>query len=273
MLEPPQVVPVAAVQMRCGGDVAANLETCRRRIVEAAQAGAKLVVLPENFAYFGDEAGRAAVAEPASLDGSIVSALSAAARAAGVAIVAGGMPERSLDPERPYNCAVCIDERGEVVDAYRKIHLFDVQLPDARHRESASASAGVAPTVASLAGLRVGVSICYDVRFPELYRRLVDGGANVLVVSAAFTKPTGEAHWEVLLRARAIESQCWLVAAAQWGDHPNGRTTFGRSMIVDPWGQVAARLDEGEGIVDARVDLGRVDEVRSRLPSLRHRRL
>jgi predicted amidohydrolase len=189
-------------------------------------------------------------------------------------IVAGGMPERSSDVERPFNTCAVVAPDGRVAARYRKVHLFDVDLADgSRYRESASTSAGGEPVVADVAGVKTGLSVCYDVRFPELYRALSSRGAELLVVPAAFTLLTGKDHWLVLLRARAIEAQAYVVAAAQWGKHPRGRQTFGKSAIVDPWGEIVAQASEGEGVVTAVLDPAYLARVRDNLPSLRHRRL
>jgi deaminated glutathione amidase len=266
---------VAAVQLCSQDDVTANLEACRAEIERAASLGAKLVLLPENFAYFGAEEGRRRIAERiGDVDAPIQAALSRASRAHGLTIVAGGMPEVSEDPSRTYNTCVVVAPSGSVVASYRKIHLFDVELPDGtKLRESSTTAAGTSPVVASVEGFEVGLSICYDLRFPELYRRLVDRGASLLVVPAAFTLLTGKDHWHALLRARAIESQSWVVAAGQWGKHPLGRTTYGHSMIVDPWGTIVAEASDRVGVVVAEVDHGLVERVRSSLPTLRHRKL
>ncbi len=163
---------------------------------------------------------------------------------------------------------------GRRVASYRKIHLFDVELPDGTElRESVATTAGAEPVVVEVDGFKVGLSICYDLRFPELYRALVDRGAEIIVVPAAFTLQTGKDHWHVLLRARAIESQCWLVAAAQWGRHPKGRASYGHSLVADPWGQVVAECSDRVGVIDADVDREYLERVRRTLPSLAHRRL
>jgi predicted amidohydrolase len=281
---------VAAVQLSSQDDVQANLEAAVRAVDLAAERGARLVLLPENFAYFGAEEGRRAVAEPLGPgDGGagapIQRVLGEAARKHGVTIVAGGMPELSDDPARPFNTCAVFGPAGGVVAAYRKMHLFDVDLADGtRLSESKGTSPGggasgaggtrMPPvTVVGVDGFQVGLSICYDVRFPELYRLLVDQGAEVLLVPAAFTLHTGKDHWHVLLRARAIESQAWVVAAAQWGKHPGGRTTYGHSLVADPWGTVVAEAPDRTGIVVADLEREDLDRVRRSLPSLRHRRL
>jgi predicted amidohydrolase len=266
---------VAAVQMNSHDDVAKNLEATSARVGEAAAAGAKLVVLPENFAFMGgtDEQ-RRDVAEPIEGDGPIMTTLRALAKQHRLTLIGGGMPERTADPMRPHNTSVVVGEDGSVLARYRKIHLFDVEVGDGQtYAESAAVTPGEGPVAVDVPPVRVGLSVCYDLRFPELYRRLVDLGATVLTVPAAFTLLTGKDHWHVLLRARAIESQAYVIAAAQWGKHPKGRQTFGKSLIVDPWGDVIAQASEGEGIVVTEIDPARVERVRASLPSLRHRRL
>lgn len=270
---------VAAVQLNSQADLQENLDAVEALVARSAEAGAKLVLLPENFAYFGNETGKRAIAEAivesdGGSDGPIVTRLRMLARRHGVWLLAGGMPERSGEPLRPYNTCVAVDPEGRIVGRYRKIHLFDVELGDgASYRESDATSPGedlVTITVPGNRPLVVGLSVCYDLRFPELYRRLSDRGASLIVVPAAFTLATGKDHWLVLLRARAIESQSFVLAAAQAGRHGE-RLTFGKSCLVDPWGEVVAQASEGAGMVCADVDLDYLDAVRRRLPSLEHR--
>ncbi|MBM4361804.1 MAG: carbon-nitrogen hydrolase family protein [Deltaproteobacteria bacterium] len=273
MSQPP--LRVAAVQLSSQDDVAKNLDACAALVSRAAARGVDLVLLPENFAFFGPEAARGALAE--DLDGAsgpIGRSLSSLAREHRLTIVGGGMPERSGDPRRPFNTAVVYGPGGELVTRYRKIHLFDVELPDGSAlTESSGTSPGGEPVVFELLGRSIGLSICYDLRFPELYRSLVDLGATVLLVPAAFTRDTGKDHWHALLRARAIEAQSWVVAAGQWGRHPGGRTTYGHSLVVDPWGTVVADASDREGVVYAELDDDLLDRIRATFPSLRHRRL
>jgi predicted amidohydrolase len=266
---------VAAVQLGSQGDVAANLAECRKRVADAASRGAKLVLLPENFAYMGPEEGKGAIAERlGEPHGPIGAALADMARTGKITIVAGGLPERSDDSARPYNTCAVFAPTGDLVARYRKIHLFDVELTDGSTlRESSATTAGSDPVVVEIEGFKVGLSICYDLRFPELYRALVNLGAEVLVVPAAFTLHTGKDHWHVLLRARAIEAQCFVVAAGQSGKHPLGRTTYGHSLVADPWGTVIAEASDGPRVVVADVERDLLDRVRSSVPSLRHRRL
>lgn len=264
----------AAVQMSSQGDLAQNLAAAVRGVNEAADRGATVVLLPENFAYMGDEAGKREIAETLEGDGPIVTALRAASRARRVTVLAGGMPERSPDPVRPFNTCAAFGPEGNLLARYRKIHLFDVDLADGTsYRESASNSAGQAPVTMSIDAVGVGLSICYDLRFPELYRALALAGVEVIVVPAAFTLMTGKDHWLVLLRARAIEAQAYVVAAAQWGKHPRGRQTFGKSCIIDPWGDVIAQASEGEGVIVAALDFEYLTRVRRNLPALTHRKL
>jgi predicted amidohydrolase len=266
---------VAVIQLNSQEDVSQNLGKVRQLVGQAASAGAKLVALPENFAFFGEEAKKRELAE--RLDGRpqgvIVGTLAELAVKYGVWVLGGGMPEASDDPARPFNTSVLVDPRGTTVAAYRKVHLFDVSLPDgSSYRESAATTSGAEPLTAEVLGVRVGLSVCYDVRFPELYRRLVDQGARVVTVPAAFTLATGKDHWHVLLRARAIENQVYVVAPAQHGKHPKGRQTFGKSVVVDPWGEIVAQCSEGEGFATADLDFAYQDRVRTALPSLLHRK-
>jgi predicted amidohydrolase len=270
------VLRFSSVQLSSQDDLAKNLARASELIHVAAEEGAQCVLLPENFAYFGSPEGKRDVAEPLARapHGPIFEALARAASRAGAYVIAGGMPERSADRERPYNSCVVVAPDGALAGCYRKIHLFDVDVGDGRsYCESASTTAGSEPLVVDLFGFRVGLSVCYDLRFPELYRQLVARGAEVLVVPAAFTQVTGQAHWHVLLRARAIESQCYVVAAAQSGEHPGGRRTFGYSLAVDPWGEVKGERPEGEGVVTVTIDRTHLERIRAKLPSLAHRRL
>jgi predicted amidohydrolase len=264
----------AVIQLCSQDDVPKNLARAVALVGEAARSGAQLVVLPENFAYMGDEAGKRLIAEKADGQGSILSTIAAAAREHSVPIVAGGMPETSEDPERPYNSSVLVDTRGSILAVYRKLHLFDVDLADGTSlRESASTTPGFDKVVTRVSDVPLGMSVCYDVRFPELYRSLERRGARVITVPSAFTVMTGKDHWHVLLRARAIENQVFVLAAAQQGKHPRGRQTYGKSLIIDPWGDVLAQCGDGEGFALARLDLAYQDRVRASLPCLAHRRL
>jgi deaminated glutathione amidase len=264
---------VAAVQLSSQADVGQNLERARELVRRAAQRGAELVLLPENFAFFGPETEKRGVAESLA-GGSIMSALSEMARESEVFLIGGGFPERSQDPERPHNTALVLGPDGAQLGAYRKMHLFDVELGSGgSYSESAATTAGAELVVVDIGGFKVGLSICYDLRFPELYRALSERGVEVLLVPAAFTLHTGKDHWHVLLRARAIEAQAFVVAAAQYGAHPGGRQTYGHSLVVDPWGTVIAEASDGPGLAQATLERSRLDTVRRSLPSLSHRKL
>ncbi|MET0794086.1 MAG: carbon-nitrogen hydrolase family protein [Polyangiaceae bacterium] len=270
-----ETLRVAAVQLQSQDDVAQNLAECARLVAAARRDGAKLVVLPENFAYFGPDETKRSVAERlADPAGKIQGALSEMARSSELHLVAGGFPEASADPARPFNTALVFGPDGKLVSSYRKIHLFDVELQEGTTlSESSGTTPGESLVTFDLGAFRVGLSICYDLRFPELYRALVSRGANVLLVPAAFTLHTGKDHWRPLLQARAIESQAYVIAAAQWGKHPRGRTTYGHSMVVDPWGGVIAEASDRVGVVSASLDLGYLEQVRAAVPCLRNRKL
>jgi predicted amidohydrolase len=265
---------VAAVQMRSIGDLAANLEVCRKLVGDAAAGGAKLVVLPECFSFLGAREGDKMVAAEV-LDGSgpVMTALAELCRKHGIWIIGGGTPETVVgDAKRAFNTCVVVDPTGKLVTRYRKIHLFDVDIPGgAVLRESDGTVAGEELEVVHIEGVPVGLSICYDLRFPELYRRLTqDLGAQVIVIPAAFTAHTGAAHWHVLMRARAIENQVWIVAAAQWGKHNEKRESYGHSLIVDPWGTIVGERAEGDGVVAHGLTGAEVDKRRAQMPCGRH---
>lgn len=263
---------VAAVQLSSQEDVGENLARARSAIRSAAQRGAKLVLLPENFAFMGPEPEKRSLAEELGKSGPIESMLAEASSAHAVTVIAGGFPEASGDRDRPFNTCAVFGSDGKLVARYRKIHLFDVSLRDGTELcESKATLAGREPLVVQIGGFGVGLSICYDLRFPELYRKLVDLGAELIVVPAAFTLTTGKDHWHVLLRARAIEAQSWVMAAAQWGKHPKGRLTYGHSLVADPWGIVVAECSDGEGLAVADIDRSIISRVRQSLPSLAHR--
>jgi predicted amidohydrolase len=267
----------AAVQLSSQADVRENLARAEQWIAEAAGAGARLVVLPENFAFMGEEADKLRIAERLTRPfGPIGSAVARAAQRAGIFVVAGGMPEKSDDEARPYNTSALFSPEGELLARYRKVHLFDVDLPDGTKLQESRATCAGSPgdlSVVDVLGLRLGMSICYDLRFPELYRSLESKGARVVTVPAAFTLTTGKDHWHVLLRARAIENQIFVIAPAQTGKHPKGRQTYGKSLIVDPWGDVVAQAGEGEGFALARLDPEYQERVRRALPTLSHKKL
>jgi predicted amidohydrolase len=276
---------VGAVQVCSTHDLGANLARCSELTAQAAAEGAQLVVLPECFSFLGrSERDKLAVAEAVDSNGSdgnagdaasgpVMTALRELATRHGIWLVGGGTPERVIgDEKRTYNTAIAIDPRGEVVARYRKIHLFDVDIPGgAVLRESDSTASGDELVVLDIAGAPVGVSICYDVRFPELYRQLVkDMGAEVLLVPAAFTAHTGAAHWHLLMRARAVENQAWVVAPAQWGRHNEKRESYGHTLVVDPWGTIVAERADGNGVVIAQLDGAAVDKRRTQMPCLSH---
>jgi len=259
--------------MNSGPDVALNLGVAGKLLADAAAAGAVLVVLPENFAIMGaKEADRLAVAEAPGA-GPIQDALAEFAQKLSLWIVAGTLPMRGRTPQRVAPASIVFDANGRQVARYDKIHLFDVDIPERKetYRESATFEPGKEPIVVETPVGRLGLSVCYDMRFPELYRRLSAQGAQLLAMPAAFTVPTGQAHWEVLLRARAVENLCYVLAAAQWGAHANGRETYGDTMIVDYWGRVLARRATGDGVVVAEIDLAAQAGVRAGFPALKHR--
>jgi len=264
---------IAAVQMVSGTDVERNLETARRLVGEAARGGAALVALPEYFCLMGrNDRDKLALAE-APGDGPIQQMLSETARTHGIWLIGGTLPIRSGDPERVLNANCVHAPDGTLAARYDKIHLFKYDNGRERYDEGSAICAGGAPTSVQAGPFRVGLSVCYDLRFPELYRALMHPPCDLLSVPAAFTYPTGRAHWELLLRARAVENQCYVIAAAQGGMHENGRRTFGHSMIVDPWGEVLDMRPEGEGVVLAEADPQRIASVRMQLPALEHRRI
>jgi deaminated glutathione amidase len=263
---------IAAVQMASGADKAANLATAERLVREAAARGASLVGLPENVAWMGPEAERNAAAEP--LDGPTLARFSALARAESIHLLAGSVLETGAPGGLLYNTSVLFGPTGVRLAVYRKMHLFDVEVGDGqRYRESAAVAPGTDVVCTETPLGRIGLSVCYDLRFPELYRALSAQGAVLLIVPSAFTLMTGKDHWEVLLRARAIENEAYVLAPAQGGRHPGDRLTYGHALVVDPWGLVVACVSEGEGLAVADMDLGLVERIRARLPALRHRRL
>jgi len=263
----------AAIQMTSGAEVGANLEQARVRLAQAAQLGAQLAVLPENFAFMGlGDADKRAIAE-ADGSGPIQEFLAQTASRLRMWIVGGTIPLRAGPDGRVAAASVVYRADGSRAARYDKIHLFDVDIParNETYRESAHVAPGSRPEVIDTPVGRLGLSVCYDVRFPELFRALSAAGAQVLAVPSAFTAPTGRAHWETLLKARAIENLCFVIAPAQSGFHPNGRETYGDSMIVDYWGRVLRRLPRGTGCVVAELDLAAQAEVRNSFPALRHR--
>lgn len=266
---------VAAVQMASGPTIHANLIEAERHIRSAADAGARLVVLPENFALMPMREGDILTARESDEGGPLQAFLSRQARNHRVWIVGGTIPMFGSDPERARAASLVYSPAGDRVARYDKIHLFDARIQDQRGRyeESLQVEPGSETVVVDSDVGRLGLSICYDLRFPELYRDLAGQGAELLIVPAAFTAVTGRAHWEVLLRARAVENLCYVVAAAQGGYHANGRETHGDTLLCDPWGTVLDRLARGSGTVVASIDRALQARIRDRLPVLGHRRL
>ncbi|MFO0597126.1 MAG: carbon-nitrogen hydrolase family protein [Myxococcaceae bacterium] len=263
---------IAAVQLCSGADKAKNLEVATRLITEAAKAGASFVGVPENFSWMGPEPERAQNAE--TLEGETLARMAALAKSLKITLLAGSVLETGAPGGRLFNTSVLFGPGGERLGVYRKIHLFDVEVGDGQtYRESAAVAPGTDVVIAESPIGRVGLSVCYDLRFPELYRKHAEGGAVLLTVPAAFTLMTGKDHWEVLLRARAIENLSYVIAPAQQGRHPKDRLTWGHAMVVDPWGLVVARASEGEGFALAELNGEYLQKVRRSLPALSHRRL
>ncbi|MDQ5822345.1 MAG: carbon-nitrogen hydrolase family protein [Actinomycetota bacterium] len=262
---------VACVQLTAGADKAANLEQAERLVARAAATGADLVLLPEKWNGVGGPATLESLAEPLE-GGESVAAMSRWARTHGISLVGGSITERREGREKLSNTSLAFDPEGALVAVYRKIHLFDVDVAGVRYRESDAEEPGDEPVVATLEDWPVGLTVCYDLRFPELYRILALEGAELVTVPANFTERTGRDHWEVLLRARAIENQCYVAAAGQVGEPMPGRPSFGRSLIADPWGTVLAQAPDEETAIVADVDRARVRDVRASLPALANRR-
>jgi nitrilase len=267
------MMKIAAVQMISGPDVAPNLETAGRLIAEAAAAGAQLVALPEYFPLIGATDADRLAAREADGAGPMQDFLAAAASRHGIWLVGGSIPLRADDPAKLRNTCLVFDPQGKRVARYDKIHLFNFRKGDEAYDEAATIERGNQVVSFDTPFGHVGVAICYDLRFPEHFRTLAQlpNPVDLMVLPAAFTETTGRAHWEILLRARAIENQCYVLAAAQGGRHPNGRMTHGNSMVIDPWGDVLARMDKGEGVALAELDRQRLVETRTSLPALKHR--
>ncbi len=264
---------IAAIQMTSGPDVGANLADALVLLEEAAARDAQLAALPENFGFMGQrDADKRSVAEPDG-DGRMQDFLAQTARRLGLWIVGGTVPLRGAADGRVAAACLVYDDRGERRARYDKMHLFDVQVPGRAesYRESAHINPGATPVVVDTPVGRLGLTVCYDVRFPELFRKLSAAGAQLFTVPSAFTEPTGRAHWETLMRARAIENLCALIAPAQSGFHPNGRETYGDTLVVDHWGRILTRLPRGRGCVTARIDLDRLAHDRESFPALTHR--
>ncbi len=262
----------ACIQMNSVGHVAVNLLRAGELLQQAAEQGARLVLLPENFAFMGDDdAARRAVAEMEEAS-HVLAFLGEQAARLHMSIIGGSVLLRDSGSERLRNTSVAFSADGERLASYDKMHLFDVDLDGESYRESDLIRPGDAPIKTKAEDWKVGLSICYDIRFPELYRHYSAAGCELLAIPSAFTVPTGKAHWKTLLRARAIENQCYVLAAGQWGAHPGGRRTWGHSMIVGPWGEVMATLDEGDGVIIADLSRIHLQAIRSQLPALKHRR-
>ncbi|MEX2463724.1 MAG: carbon-nitrogen hydrolase family protein [Balneolaceae bacterium] len=267
---------VAAIQLNSQPDLKTNLSMSERAVRKAAEMGAELAVLPENFAFMGNEWDKYLQGDKISK--AVTAALPEWAEQSKIHIIAGGFPVRAASG-KVYNRSVIVDPDGKVLAKYDKIHLFDVTLStEETYRESDTVEAGAAqPVVCEIKlpngdkQLKIGLSICYDLRFPELYRLLAAEGAELICIPSAFTRPTGKAHWEVLLRARAIENSLYVVAPAQTGQHSEQRKTYGHSYIIDPWGQVLSDAGTKPGVVISEIDTDKIREVRLKLPSLKHR--
>lgn len=259
----------AVVQINSGADRESNIEVAGRLVKAAADDGAELVVLPEKWSLLGD--GRALAEGAETLDGEAVQAARGWAITHGVNVLAGSFTEVSAEG-LPTNSSVLIDPAGEIVAEYAKLHMFDVEAGGVEYRESEHERAGSALATADIGGFRIGLTVCYDLRFPELFRALLDRGATVYTVPSAFTTATGRDHWEPLLRARAIENQAYVLAANQTGTADPSYDSWGHSMIVDPWGSILAEAGGGEGYAIADLDPARQAEIRRKLPALDHRR-
>jgi len=266
----PDRIRIACVQMTSRADKSANLEKAERLVAQAAATGADVVVLPEKWNAIGDAAVYHATAEP--LDGGeSVAAMSGWARTHGITWVGGSIAERREGREKLSNTSLVFDPEGQLVATYRKIHLFDVEVGGVVYRESEAEEPGDEPVVAEVEDWSIGLSICYDIRFPELYRILTLEGAELVTVPAHFTTPTGKDHWHVLMRARAIENQLYVAAAAQIGETLPGKPAYGRSLIADPWGVVVAQAPDEETVITAELDRAHLQNIRARLPSLAKR--
>lgn len=269
-------IRLAAVQMISAPEVAANLGTAARLIAEAADQGAQLVALPEYFPIIGSSDATRLLAREADGRGPLQDFLAAVAQRHKIWLVGGSIPLTAATPDKLLNSCLVFDPAGRRVARYDKIHLFGFSKGAETYDEAQTIEAGPAIPVTfdmTIDGetIRIGLGICYDLRFPELFRAM--GAVDLIILPAAFTDTTGRAHWEILLRARAIENQCYVLASAQGGEHPAGRMTHGNSMIIDPWGEILARRDKGEGVVQAALEMERIAEIRGSLPALQHRRL
>ncbi|HMB73640.1 MAG TPA: carbon-nitrogen hydrolase family protein [Gammaproteobacteria bacterium] len=266
---------VAALQMNSRTGLDRNLAQAEQLLSEAAAAGVELAVLPENFSYLGAQDADRVVAAEAPGDGPAQAFLGEQARRHGMWIVGGTVPIRSGEEGRVFSRSLLLSPQGSVAAQYDKLHLFDVEVPGREaesYRESDTTVPGEHPTVANVPIGRIGMTVCYDLRFPALFHRLSVLGMDILIVPAAFTVPTGRVHWRALLQTRAFESLVYVIAAGQWGEHAQGRQTWGHSAIVSPWGDLLGMLDSGVGVVTAEIDLDRQLELRRKFPVLAHRR-
>jgi predicted amidohydrolase len=266
----PERIRVACVQMTSRADKSANLETAERLVAQAATTGADVVVLPEKWNAIGHADVYLATAEPLE-GGESVAAMSEWSRRHGITLVGGSIAERREGRDKLSNTSLVFDPEGQLVAVYRKIHLFDVEVGGVVYHESEVEEPGEESVVAEVEDWKLGLSVCYDVRFPELYRILALQGAQVVTVPAHFTTPTGKDHWHVLLRARAIENQLYVAAAAQIGETLPGKPAYGRSLIVDPWGIVLAQAPDEETVITAELDRAHLLDIRAKLPSLANR--
>jgi predicted amidohydrolase len=261
---------VACVQINASGSKADNIERAEALVARAAATGADVVLLPEKWNGIGSAEILLEVAEPLE-GGETVGAMSGWARSHGITLVGGSIAERREGREKLSNTSVVFDPEGEIAAVYRKIHLFDVEVGGHVYRESETEEPGDEPVTCEVEGWRVGLSVCYDLRFPELYRILAVEGAELVTVPAAFTLYTGKDHWELLLRARAVENQCFVAAANQWGVNVGGKPSYGRSSIVDPWGVVLAQAPDEDCVISAELDRAAMERIRRELPSLANR--
>ncbi|MDX8411680.1 MAG: carbon-nitrogen hydrolase family protein [Mariprofundaceae bacterium] len=265
------ILRAACVQMCSGENEEANLANASALIEKAATAGCRLVVLPENFSFMSaDDASKRNGAELPDASRPLAF-LSEQAKRHGIYLIGGTVPLLCDEAPGMRNCCAVFGPKGRQIACYDKIHLFDVAIPGDTYTESAYVTPGKSPQTVAVENWIIGLSVCYDLRFPELYRHYAARDCQALTVTAAFTVPTGKAHWETLLRARAIENQCYVLAAAQSGKHPGGRRTWGHSMIIDPWGDVLAGCRQGAGLAMADMDLDRLQGIRGMLPALDHR--
>ena len=264
---------VAAIQMNSSDSVSDNLDLLDSLLGEAAQQGNNLVLLPENFAFMGHPKELVEKVMEDFNDGPIQSFISDKAKENGFWIVAGSIPIKTADQSKSLARCLVVDSRGILVKYYDKIHLFDVIVNGKTYSESSYIEPGSKPISVQTPWFRLGLSICYDVRFPELYRSKAYQEIDLIMVPAAFTAETGQAHWQTLLKSRAIENLCYVLASAQWGEHYGQRKTYGHSMIVDPWGEVKDLLPTGNGVVSSEINLELIAETRERFPALSHRKI